>query len=125
IELNEVKCSENPSKKEIENVIEKEGLSILKKLNSNNPYVITLCIEGSIISSENFAKELEKSHTISGGTIYFIIGGSFGLCENVKKISSLKLSFSKMTFTHQMARIILMEQIYRGFQINSNGKYHK
>ena len=79
-----------------------------------------MCIEGKQLSSENFCEVLNTSETIN-----FIIGGSFGLSENVKKCADIMLSFSKMTFPHRLFKIMLLEQIYRSYKITSGGKYHK
>ena len=84
-----------------------------------------MCIEGRQKSSEDLAEEFADSAVNGISSIVFIIGGSWGLSDEVKNLSSIKLSMSKMTFPHQLARVMLCEQIYRAFQINSNGKYHK
>ena len=96
---------------------------ILKKINPRD-YIITLEIEGKELTSLEFAKRIEKIQ-IENSNITFIIGGSYGLSENIKKLSNYKLSFSKMTFPHQLFRIVLLEQIYRAYKINNNEKYHK
>ena len=83
------------------------------------------CIEGKALSSEDFAKALEQAGTSGYSEIALIIGSSHGLSEEIKARADLKLSFSKMTFPHQLARVILAEQLYRAFQILSGGKYHK
>ena len=124
LELSEYKLPDNPSESEIKRCMEKEGESILIKLPKDS-FVIPLCIEGEQYSSPALAKEMEKI-TLSGQSgITFIIGGSFGLSDRVKAAGKLKLSMSEMTFPHQLARVMLLEQIYRCFQINTNGKYHK
>ena len=124
LELSEYKLPDNPSESEIKRCMEKEGESILIKLPKDS-FVIPLCIEGEQYSSPALAKEMEKI-TLSGQSgITFIIGGSFGLSDRVKAAGKLKLSLSEMTFPHQLARVMLLEQIYRCFQINTNGKYHK
>lgn len=124
LELSEYKLPDNPSESEIKRCMEKEGESILIKLPKDS-FVIPLCIEGKQYSSPALAKEMEKI-TLSGQSgITFIIGGSFGLSDRVKAAGKLKLSMSAMTFPHQLARVMLLEQIYRCFQINTNGKYHK
>lgn len=87
-------------------------------------YKIALCVEGEELSSEELAKKL-KTLCDSGTEITFIIGSSCGLCGSVKEASDLKLSFSRMTFPHQLMRVILLEQIYRAFMINSGSEYHK
>lgn len=124
-ELNEYKLSDKPSESDIMRCIEYEGQEIISKIPDKST-VITLCIEGNIMSSEKFSEELnEFMSDPSSSKICFIIGGSYGLSESVKKMSKLKLSFSRMTFTHQISRILLLEQIYRSFQIMTGGKYHK
>lgn len=122
VELDEYKLPDKPSQKDIDNALLNESKNILKHCEG---YVISMCIEGTQISSESLAEKFE-SITLNGyGTITFIIGSSFGLDNSIKSKSDFKLSMSKMTFTHQIARMLLLEQIYRAFQINTNGKYHK
>lgn len=124
IELNPVRLSDNPSPAEIQNALSKEAEEIKKKI-PNSSYVFSLCIEGKAKSSEDFAKAI-KDATLNGkSNIVFIIGSSFGLSPDIKALSDFKLSFSPMTFPHQLMRVMLLEQIYRAFQINTNGKYHK
>ena len=84
-----------------------------------------MCIEGERFDSPGFADKLYKAGAEGGSSVTFIIGSSFGLSEEVKKASQMKLSMSEMTFPHQLARVMLAEQIYRAFQIKNNGKYHK
>lgn len=117
------KLSPAPSEKEIENVLDKEGENILKKL-PQNAYVIALCIEGKEMSSTQLAAEIEKI-SLNSSNLCFIVGSSFGLCEKVKARADLKLSMSKMTFPHNLARVMLLEQIYRSLSILGNRKYHK
>lgn len=102
---------------------EKEADLILKHINKND-YIITLEIEGENISSEALSKLIEKQ-MIDSKNITFIIGGSEGLSDKVKELSSYPLSFSKLTFPHQLFRIMLLEQIYRSFKIMKNESYHK
>ena len=103
--------------------IELEGEKINKYLD-NKDYIITLEIEGKQMSSVEFSEKLERIQ-MENSNIVFIIGGSYGLSNNIKDKSNLKLSFSKMTFPHQLFRVILLEQIYRSFKIMNNEKYHK
>ena len=103
--------------------LKKEKEKILKVLN-NKDYIITLEIDGNQITSEEFANKIDKTF-IENSNITFIIGGSYGLDEEIKKLSNFKLSFSKMTFPHQLFRLILLEQIYRAFKINNHEEYHK
>ena len=104
-------------------VLEKEKENILKHIN-NKDYIITLEIEGSELNSEEFAKKIDKIF-ITNPNITFIIGGSYGLHNQIKNMSDFKLSFSKFTFPHQLFRVILLEQIYRSFKILNNETYHK
>ncbi len=101
----------------------KEKENLLKHINKKD-YIITLEIEGEQLTSKEFANKLE-SINITNTNITFIIGGSYGLDDDIKKISDLKLSFSKMTFPHQLFRVLLLEQIYRTYKIRNNEKYHK
>lgn len=88
-------------------------------------YTIALCVEGKQMSSEELAQMLARIQTSGYSSISFVIGGSDGLPESTKAMSQFRLSFSKMTFPHQLMRVILLEQLYRAFNINNNGKYHK
>ena len=103
--------------------IELEGEKINKYI-SNKDYIITLEIEGKQMSSVEFSNKLERIQ-IENSNIVFIIGGSYGLSKDIKDKSNLKLSFSKMTFPHQLFRVILLEQIYRSYKIINNERYHK
>ena len=124
IELNPIRLSDNPSQVEIENALSKEADEIKKKI-PNGSYVFSLCIEGKEKSSEQLAQTI-KEITLNGkSNLVFIIGSSFGLSPEIKKMSDCRLSFSPMTFPHQLMRVMLLEQIYRACQINNNGKYHK
>lgn len=100
-----------------------EEEKILKHINEKD-YIITLEIEGKELSSTELADKLDKI-TLEASTITFIIGGSYGLSQNIKDKAKLHLSFSKMTFPHQLFRVLLLEQIYRAFKINNNESYHK
>lgn len=123
IELPEAKLPDNPSQALINDGLKKEAKKILAEI-PKGAYVYSLCIEGKSVSSEELAAKVEEN-TNNTSNVVFIIGSSFGLDEEVKRQSSFKLSFSKMTFPHQLARIMLLEQIYRAFAINNNTKYHK
>lgn len=103
---------------------ELEANRILQQI-KNDSYVITLEINGEMLSSADFAQKLKEIAYIGVSEVVFIIGGANGLHQKVSDIANFKLSFSKMTFTHQMVRIILTEQIYRAFKINNNEKYHR
>lgn len=124
IELADEKAPENLSVIEMEQVKNKEGERILAKL-SDDTHVIALAIEGKMKSSEQLAKDLDKLATYGKSKVAFVIGGSLGLSEEVMKRANDTLSFSKMTFPHQLMRLILVEQIYRAFRINGGGPYHK
>ena len=100
-----------------------EEEKILKHINDKD-YIITLEIEGRQLSSEEFAEKLDRIQ-LESSNITFIIGGSYGLSQNIKDKSRMHLSFSKMTFPHQLFRVLLLEQIYRAFKINNNESYHK
>lgn len=102
----------------------KEGDKILGKIKDQS-YVIALAIEGKMFSSEVLAKQMDNLATSGNSHITFVIGGSLGLSEAVLKRANLLMSFSKMTFPHQLMRLILLEQIYRAFRINRGEPYHK
>lgn len=124
-ELNEEKIRSNtPNQSQIQEVLNSEGKRILQKIGTGD-YVVAMCIEGKLMSSEELSKVIDNVSLSGKSTVDFIIGGSYGLSNEVKSRANLKLSMSKMTFPHQMARMILSEQVYRAFEISSNGKYHK
>lgn len=124
IELQDEKTPDNASEAVEIMIKNKEGERILKALKEDS-YVIALAIEGKMLSSEELAEEIQ-SLTVSGiSHISFIIGGSLGLSEDVLKRANRKLSFSKMTFPHQLMRMILLEQVYRAYRIIHNHPYHK
>lgn len=108
---------------EIEKAKKIEGQKILRYIN-NKEYLITLEIEGKQLSSEEFADKINNI-LIENSNITFVIGGSYGLSDEIKQKSNLHLSFSKMTFPHQLFRVLLLEQIYRCYKINNNESYHK
>lgn len=124
IEVPDEKAPENMSDKEIEQVKEKEGQRILAKVKPQST-VITLEIQGKMLSSEALAKEIDQRMTQGASDFTFIIGGSNGLHQDVMNRSNIALSFSKMTFPHQMMRVVLLEQVYRAFKINRGEAYHK
>ena len=124
LELNEAKLSQNPSQKEIDACLENEADVILSKI-PDNAYVFALCIEGKGVTSEKFAEMIERSAVDGKSNLVFIIGSSFGLSDRVKKRADYRLSLSNMTFPHQLFRVMLAEQIYRGFAIINGSKYHK
>jgi len=124
IEIPDEKAPEELSAAEMEQVKNKEGEKLLAKL-SQETYVIALAIDGKMKSSEELADSLDKLATYGKSKIAFVIGGSLGLSDDVLKRADEKLSFSKMTFPHQLMRLILLEQVYRAFRINRNEPYHK
>ena len=107
----------------IQKIVE-EGKNILKNINDND-YVITLEILGKELDSVSFSKLIENHYTYDSRKMVFVIGSSCGLSDEVKNRSNYKLSFSKMTFPHQLMRVIFLEQCYRAFAIMNNIKYHK
>ncbi len=123
VELEPVALSQNPSEKEIAQALEKEAQELLKRIKG---YCIALCIEGKQIDSPALGEKLAEA-ALGGenGAVTFLIGSSYGLAPSVKQRAQLKLSMSRMTFPHQLARVMLLEQIYRGYQILSGSKYHK
>lgn len=123
-ELAEAPLPENYSEAEKVAALEKEADMVISAL-SGSDVIISLCVEGKQKSSEDFADFMSKKMVEGKSSFSFIIGSSCGLSEKVKKLSHLKLSFSEMTFPHQLMRVILLEQIYRGFKIIANEKYHK
>ncbi|MGY3714914.1 23S rRNA (pseudouridine(1915)-N(3))-methyltransferase RlmH [Sutcliffiella cohnii] len=122
VELPDEKAPEQLSEAEMEQVKGKEGERILSKI-SDDTYVIALAIEGKQRSSEQLASEIDKLATYGKSKVAFIIGGSLGLSGEVMKRANDTLSFSKMTFPHQLMRLILLEQIYRAFRINRGEPY--
>lgn len=124
IEIDEYKLPNNPSQSQIEEALEKEREMIESKIKDRS-YIISLAIEGKQLQSESFSQKIEDI-TIEGySNITFLIGSSYGMSNNLKSITNMKLSFSKMTFPHQLMRVVLMEQIYRAFRILRNEPYHK
>lgn len=127
LQITEVKESllrGNPSAADEEAVKVAEGREILGKIKSSD-YVITLEISGKALSSTELAKQIDDLGITGKSSVVFVIGGSLGLSEEVSKRADFKLSFSAMTFPHQMMRVILLEQIYRSFKIIKNEVYHK
>lgn len=123
-EIKESPLRANPSAADEEAVKIAEGADILSRIRSSD-YVITLEIKGKGLSSEALAQKIEALAIDGKSSIVFVIGGSLGLSEEVSRRADFKLSFSAMTFPHQMMRVILLEQIYRSFKINRHEAYHK
>lgn len=124
IELNDEKAPENLSPRDMEIIKNTEGDAILSKIKPNS-YTIALAIDGKNLTSESLAKKINDLSVSGNSHINFVIGGSLGLSDSVLKASDFKLSFSAMTFPHQLMRLILLEQIYRSFRINNSEPYHK
>ncbi len=124
IEVPDEKAPEELSETEMLIVKQKEGERILAKINPD-AHVIALAIEGKLKTSEELADGLDKLATYGKSKVAFVIGGSLGLSEDVLKRANEKLSFSKMTFPHQLMRMILVEQVYRAFRIMRGEPYHK
>lgn len=122
-EVREEKLPANASAADERNVIEAEGRSILSKV-AKGDYVIALDVRGRELSSEDIAGKIRET-AFTHSTIDFIIGGSLGLSDEVKSRAELKMSFGRITLPHQLARVVLLEQIYRAFKINAGETYHK
>ena len=123
-ELKETRLPDKAGQAEEEQVKESEGEEILKKI-KDNVYVIALEVQGKKLSSEKLAAKIEDLALDGHSNLAFVIGGSLGLSKAVSRRADYSLSFSDMTFPHQMMRVILLEQIYRSFKINRNETYHK
>ena len=123
-ELTPAPLPEDPSQAQITAALNTEAKLILSKLPQRSG-VVALCIEGKALSSEELSAKIEELSVTGSGSVTFIIGSSYGLADEVKARADIRLSMSPMTFPHQLARVMLLEQIYRAFQISSGGKYHK
>ena len=124
IQVADEKTIENSTEKEMDIIKAKEGERILKNI-PDDAFVITLEINGKMLDSEELADKINKLGIMGESHIVFVIGGSLGLHQDVSKSANFKLSFSKMTFPHQLMRVILLEQIYRSYRIINNEPYHK
>ena len=124
VELPEEKLPQNPSQGQIDAALEKEGLLIRAKL-PPNASVVCLCVEGRLRSSEELAGLVQTWTHSSAKHLVFVIGGSYGLAESLKREAWVRLSMSPMTFPHHLARVMVLEQIYRAFKINEGSSYHK
>lgn len=124
IELTEAKTPQAPSKAAVKSALSREAEEIFRHIPSGS-YLVAMCIEGSQLSSEELAHVLSDGANKGMSRFCFIVGSSFGLDEGLKERCDLRLSMSKMTFPHHLARVMLIEQLYRGVMINENSKYHK
>ena len=123
LEVDEERLPERPSKAQIESGLEQEGKRLLQKAGSTP--IVALCIEGKELSSPQLAQYVERAAVNGASSLAFVIGGSWGLSEEVKRAGARRLSMSPMTFPHQLARVLLCEQLYRACSINAGAKYHK
>ncbi|MEG1287465.1 MAG: 23S rRNA (pseudouridine(1915)-N(3))-methyltransferase RlmH [Clostridium sp.] len=124
IELQDEKTPDNASDKEEIQIKEKEGRAILSKIKDNS-YVVAMDLKGKQLTSEELSSFVEKCGVTGNSNIVFVIGGSLGLSDEVIRRADYKLCFSKMTFPHQLFRVMLLEQVYRAFRIMKNEPYHK
>lgn len=123
-ELKCVKLPDDPSDKEIASALEREAELILSEI-PKRAFVCAMCIEGKQLSSEELAERIHQSESNGISELCFIIGSSYGLDERVKARADMRLSMSRMTFPHKLARVMLLEQLYRAGEINQGKKYHK
>ncbi len=124
VELNETKLGSSLSDKEIAAALDKEAADIERAV-GKDAYVIAMCIEGGQLDSEAFAEKINSLAVSGRGRICFVIGGSFGISPRIKQAADMRLSMSKMTFPHHLARVMLAEQVYRAFKISEGSRYHK
>ncbi len=124
VELGEERLPDEPSRAQIEAALEREADAIEAKL-PRGGMVVALCVEGKELSSEALSEEMARCASRGASQLTFLIGGSFGLSERMKARADLRLSMSPMTFPHHLARVMLLEQIYRAYQIQMGTKYHK
>lgn len=124
VELSEQRLSPEPSRREIDSALMREGEEIKKNL-PPDAYLVALCVEGKQLPSEELAALLSARESSGRPKLCFVIGGSYGLSDSVKNMADLRLSMSRMTFPHHLARVMLAEQVYRGFKIKEGSKYHK
>lgn len=124
VELPEFRLPENPSPAEIQNGLEKEAEQILTRI-PKNAWFCVLTPEGKIISSEELADKMKEVKNSGKGSACFLIGSSFGIAQRVKDKADFKLSMSRMTFPHHLARVMVLEQLYRAEAIQAGSRYHK
>ena len=123
VQLKEERLSDSPSQSEIKNALERESVKILEQI-PPRAYCIAMCVEGKQLSSEELAQKLDLA-VQDTSDICFIIGSSFGLSDTVKQRADMRLSVSKLTFPHQLMRVVLLEAVYRAFNIQKGTKDHK
>ena len=124
LEIAEQRLPDRPSDREIAAALEREGQEILKAV-PPDAFLVALCVEGKQTPSEGMAELIAARESSGKPKLCFVIGGSFGLSPTVKARADRKLSMSQMTFPHHLARVMLVEQVYRGFKINEGSQYHK
>ena len=124
VQLQEQRLPDRPSQTEIKAALAKEGLDIVKYI-PEDAYVAAMCVEGEQLSSEELGELIVRREGSGRPKLCFVIGGSYGLAEEIKARAQLRLSLSRMTFPHHLARVILAEQLYRAFTIKEGAKYHK
>ena len=123
-ELPESKLPQDPNDAQITAALQKEAQLIEAKI-PKGAWVCAMCVEGDMLSSEQLAERIGRLAVEGSGKLCFIIGGSVGLHDSIKALADMKLSMSRMTFPHHLARVVLLEQIYRAFKINEGSRYHK
>lgn len=124
VEIPDVACKQDASAKEEEEVKRKEGEKVLARLKGGD-YLIALDLRGKQFDSPSFAKHLEEKFALAGANLHFVIGGSLGLSKELLERANESICFGAMTFPHQLARVMLLEQLYRAFRINRGEPYHK
>lgn len=123
-EIGEQRLSDSPGEGEIRAALDREAGEILKAIPQDS-YAVALCVEGEELPSEAMAELIARRENSGKPRLCFVIGGSYGLAQQVKRRADLRLSMSKMTFPHHLARVMLAEQLYRGFKIREGSRYHK
>ena len=123
-ELPETRLPDDPSPAQIQDALSKEADEILRRV-PKGAQLTALCVEGTTLSSEALARQMADWMSQGSSCLAFVIGGSYGLHPSVKRAATLRLSLSLMTFPHHLARVLVLEQIYRSFQINKGTRYHK
>ena len=124
IELNETKLGASPSDKEIAAALDKEAGDIERAI-GKDAYVIAMCVEGRQLKSEDFARRINELAVSGRGRLCFVVGGSFGLSPKINQRADMRLGMSEMTFPHHLARVMVLEQLYRAEAIQAGSKYHK